>query len=433
MISRRLRVLVIAYECSPMRQHAPGSAWQVIRRLAEWHELWVVTEATQYQKETQAYLAEHPAISKHLHFIFVPRDTPRRPYRTRPVLPIGDVQAYKRWQRRVFSTGESLHRDINFDVVHLLRRDSFREPGFCWRLPVPFVWGPTGGTNGVPWCLMSVLGVRGFLLHAVRNVITQAQLRFNPRVRAAARRASFLIAQTAYDQRRFREVFSINAVLAHEQATHPLDAVNHRSYDGRRALAVAWVGRCVALKGMPILLKALKNPFLRGRVSLHIAGDGPYRDRWSAWAARLGIADQCEWHGWLSQDKTIEMLKKCDVLAFTSLLEATSTTVMQALSVGLPVISLNHCGFGDVLDDTCGIVIRIASFRRVVRDFSSAIAYLVNNPEAIERLSCGAHEMALRHTWDHLAHTISQVYEKSVLFNKDRLREPHRQPRKATR
>ena len=111
------------------------------------------------------------------------------------------------------------------------------------------------------------------------------------------RKASCVLAQTVCDQRKFKEVHGIDAVLAHEQAAEPSFGVR-RTYDGERPLSVAWVGRCIALKAMPILLQALKNPALRGRVALHIVGDEPHRRKWEAQAGRLGIADQCTWHGW---------------------------------------------------------------------------------------------------------------------------------------
>ncbi|MCK4783770.1 MAG: hypothetical protein KAV87_08475, partial [Desulfobacteraceae bacterium] len=46
---RRLKVLVEAYECSPSQSHAPGSAWQILSRLAKLYDLWVITEETQYR------------------------------------------------------------------------------------------------------------------------------------------------------------------------------------------------------------------------------------------------------------------------------------------------------------------------------------------------------------------------------------------------
>ena len=158
-------------------------------------------------------------------------------------------------------------------------------------------------------------------------------------------------------------------------------------------------------------MRAISNPFLRGRVQLHIAGDGQSRAEWEAMSLYLGIADYCVWHGWMPQDKIINMLENCDVLAFTSLLEATSTTVMEALSVGLPVICLKHCGFGDVIDETCGITIGLSDVMSVINGFSSALGFLINNPNVILKLSKGACEKTKEYSWDNLANKLHMVYE----------------------
>jgi glycosyltransferase involved in cell wall biosynthesis len=414
MIRRRLHVLVIAYECSPTLSHTAGSAWQVLSRLAQWHDMWVITESTQYQVAVENGLAQSPTLAEHLHFFFIPREQPLRPKRARPVLPIKEVLDYKEWQRQAFTLGRSLHARIGFDLVHLLRGDSFREPGFCWMLPIPFVWGPTGGRTGVPWRMIGMLGLRGCVLHTLRNMITIVQFHFSPRVRAAARRASCVIAQTAFDQRKFKEVHGIDTVLAHEQAAEPSLWIR-REYDGKRPLAIAWAGRCVALKALPIVLHAIGHPRLRNRVVLHVAGDGPYRRQWETQAIRMGVADRCQWHGWLPQDKAIEIMNRCDVLAFTSLLEATSTTVMEALSTGLPVICLKHCGFGDLVDESCGIPIRVRDPRSAVSDFSAALISLLEKPDSVRRLSEGAGAKARAYSWDQLATVIRQTYEKAIV------------------
>ncbi len=44
---QRPKILVEAYECSPVREHAPGAVWQTVSRLSRWFDLWVLVEETQ--------------------------------------------------------------------------------------------------------------------------------------------------------------------------------------------------------------------------------------------------------------------------------------------------------------------------------------------------------------------------------------------------
>lgn len=51
----------------------------------------------------------------------------------------------------------------------------------------------------------------------------------------------------------------------------------------------------------------------------------------------------------------MEIMSACDVFVITSLSDATSTVLLEALSMGLPVVATNHLGFANVITDACGI------------------------------------------------------------------------------
>ncbi len=407
------KVLVEAYECSPIRAHAPGAAWQILSRLAKWYNLWVITEETQYRNEVTDYLKSNPVLAEHMHFLFIPRLKKEGFGRKRPALPIREVLEYRRWLKRSFVLAKQLQSKINFDLVHHLRGDSFREPGYLWKLSVPFIWGPTGGTASIPWRMLTTLDSKAMAEYAVRNVANAFQFHFSPRVRNACYAAKRILAQTTEDQKNFSKVHSVETLMAHEQGCDPSMASLHY-YDGTRKLNVAWVGRCIPGKAMPILLKAVSKQEIKGRITLHIVGDGPCFAKWQILARDLGIAGQCKWHGWLEQQKTLDLLNSCDVLAFTSLLEATSTTVMQALSLGVPVICMKLCGFGDVITDECGIVIPVKNSRSAVEGFSAALGSILQKPKILEELSKGALRQAEKYSWDSIAQQVKDAYDMAL-------------------
>ena len=411
-----LRVLIEAYECSPVREHAPGSAWQIVSRLARWHELWVLTEETQYADEVRSYLAGDSELQGRLHFSFIPRKEPLPQRHPRPIIPIRPTLNYRTWLKQALKVARGLHDSVGFDLCHHLRGDSFREPGFLWQLPMPFVWGPTGGITGVPYRLMRVMDVRSIILHVARNIITAGQIRYSPTVRRAARRSACILAQSPFDQRKFHNIHGVDALVLHEQAADPSRAALH-DYDGHRALKVVWAGQCVARKGIPLLLRAVAIARSKGRIELHLVGDGPLHHAWQTEALRLGIGNQCVWHGWLSQERTLDVMRECDVLAFPSLLEATSTTTMQALSLGLPVIALKVCGLEDMVDESCGFSIPVGCVPSVIDRLAAALVQLLEDPKNVTRLSQGACRRAHERSWDQLAIFIDRVYRKAVSSN----------------
>jgi glycosyltransferase involved in cell wall biosynthesis len=411
-MTRRLKVLVEAYECSPGRGHVPGSAWRIVRRLSECHDIWVLTEA-RYEKEIRENMSPTEALNGSLNFLYIPRiERPGRAKGYHSSLPIGAMLRYRQWLMRSYEVASKLRGEISFDLVHHLRADTFREPGFLWKLGLPFVWGPMGGTGFLPWSMMPVLSFRGRVAHSVKNIVNAIQLRGSRRVIQALRHAHVL-AQTCEDRDNLRKVHGVEACVVHEQSADPsLGFV--RRFTGNDLLRLVWAGRCTERKGIPLLLRALQVPDLRNRVELHLAADGPKLQEWKLLADRLGIGDACVWHGWLSQKATLALLSECHVAAFPSLREATSTFVMQALSTGLPIVCLDHCGFGDVVDETCGFKIPVTNPGRVVSGLSHAFCTMIQNPEVVECLSKGAIERSRQYSWETTASLISKAYEDAV-------------------
>lgn len=413
MITKQLKVLIIAYECSPTRSHAPGSAWQVISRIAIWHKIWVVTEASQYQNEIEEYLLANPAICKNIHFKFISRtwEGYRKP---RPIIPIRSMRDYKRWLKRAYEIVKILNKQIKFDIIHHLRANTVREPGYCWQLPIPYIWGPTGGLTRIPWRMLKLINWQDVIMQIIRNVTTDIQFRYKPRLRNAVKKATCVIAQTSFDKNKFKKVYGIETPILHEQASNP---VNYRikKVNNEMPIKIVWAGRCISLKGLPILLHAIADHEIKDKVIFHIAGDGPFKKKWQMLAKNLGIAKCCIWHGWISHQDTITLMQQNDVFAFPSLLEATSTAVMEALSTGLPVICMKHCGFGDVVDETCGITFDAINVKAAIKGFNNALKEVVQNPEMLERLSKGAINKAKEYSWDNLAETISKIYLDSLV------------------
>lgn len=405
---KRLKILIIAYECSPLRSHAPGSAWQIISRLSQWHDLWIITEASQYQSEVEEYLQKNSLISERIHFKFIHRSW-RGYKKSRPIIPIKSLRDYRKWLKRAYYVAKELQSQISFDIVHHLRGNSVREPGYCWQLPIPYIWGPTGGTTRIPWQMMPFISMRDCILQTARSVITYIQFRYKPRLRNAVKKAACVIAQTSFDKKQFQKFHGIDTPILHEQAANST-ITKIRKIDEKRALQIMWAGRCISLKGLPILLYAITDSRLKGEIILHIAGDGPQRKSWQDLTEKLDIADCCIWHGWISQKDTVALMQKSDAFVFPSLLEGTPTVVMEALSTGLPVVCIKHCGFGDVVDETCGFSFEATNVQTAINGFKRALISLLDNPMMLEKLSKGAIEKAKEYSWANLATAINEIY-----------------------
>lgn len=106
------------------------------------------------------------------------------------------------------------------------------------------------------------------------------------------------------------------------------------------------------------------------------------------------------------------MIAESDVMLLTSVLEATTTVVMEALSAGVPVVCHDTCGFGAVVNATCGMKVPLISPKNSVRGFAEALIRLSREPKLISRLSQGAVKRSTEFTWERKAETVMHIYER---------------------
>jgi glycosyltransferase involved in cell wall biosynthesis len=95
-----------------------------------------------------------------------------------------------------------------------------------------------------------------------------------------------------------------------------------------------------------------------------------------------------------------------------SLYDATSTVVVEALGHGLPVVCLDHCGFRDVVDATCGIRIPPTTLENAVQDFAEAIERLWRDEDYRYELALGAKAAAARLTWRAKQSVLEAIYDE---------------------
>lgn len=115
-------------------------------------------------------------------------------------------------------------------------------------------------------------------------------------------------------------------------------------------LHIGFAGRLVRGKGLDVLLEAIARVRSTLRVYLDVAGDGPERSAMETSAARMGIADRVQFHGWVS-----------DIGAFWSAChlavvpsrdgESFGMVAVEAMAAGLPVLAARSGGLAEVVVD----------------------------------------------------------------------------------
>ena len=121
--------------------------------------------------------------------------------------------------------------------------------------------------------------------------------------------------------------------------------------DASRILSVA---RLAPEKGFRYLLEAFnvaakENP----TIQLRLAGDGPMRSELEEQARLLGISERVVFLGSATEAEVRSELAAADIFVLPSLAEGLPVSLMEAMSVGVPVIATNVAAVGELIGDGC--------------------------------------------------------------------------------
>ena len=92
--------------------------------------------------------------------------------------------------------------------------------------------------------------------------------------------------------------------------------------------------------------------------------------------------------------------------------DLTSTVILEALSFGLPVITMDHCGFSNVINKSCGIKIPVTNKSQITDELGNAIIKIEEDEEYRKQLSKGAILRAKDFAWEEKAMTLDNIYKQ---------------------
>jgi len=393
----RPHVLLCAAMCHPDIGSEYAVGWQWVCQAAKRHRVTVIAgDARGTKLAVERELASRPELAASVRFIFLPWfDPPRSKLLQAAWTKVPNIYYwfYRRWLRRAAAAARNVIAEEPVDLVHLVTLTCYREPGVFWDLGRPFVWGPVGGTQDVPWAFLPSLGLVEGAKHGARNVFNRIYFRWSGAVRRAMRRAAAISAMASDTQRAIEKQFGRTSVVIPATACSPEFGQGTAERGRDRPIRFVFSGHHISRKGLPFALHALAG--LRDLPwTLDVLGDGPLSPQWRQLAVRLGLGDRVQFLGKVPRADAIRAMAEGDAFVFPTLQEGWPTVVIEALSLGLPVVTTNQHGMADMIDAECGFLARIDGPEHLIADVRQALRALATDRDLLDRLSAGARRRA---------------------------------------
>ena len=155
-------------------------------------------------------------------------------------------------------------------------------------------------------------------------------------------------------------------------------------------LTIGFAARFEHLKGPSVLLKAFaaashKCPGLR----LLIAGAGSLEQQLIAMSHELGVASRCEFTSvYKTHDERQSFMERLDIFALPSLTEGTPNGIIEAMSLGVPIVASDVGGIPDMVASDAGILVSPKDSEALSRAF----VRLAQDPELRRQMGSAARE-----------------------------------------
>jgi glycosyltransferase involved in cell wall biosynthesis len=334
-----MKLLLSAYACAPGKGSEPEVGLRTVLAAAERHDVWVLTTRPMAEA-TERFLAGHPAAHRiHLEAVDPPHPGPASGVR----MLARNQWHYDRWQRHAGARGVELDRRVGFDVVHHVTLAAYWMRVGGATVGKPLVWGPIGGAVEPPIRLLSELGARGLVESALRTGMRLAA--GSVWVRRAGGHATVALAQNAATAARLRRLLDGRVTVMSHAIAVDIAAV---PTVGSRTKEIVFVGRLVPWKAARLAVRTMLHVRDPGAM-LVIYGDGADRDRVLAAARRLGVADRVRLAGMAPRDEVLAAIARAGALLHPALHEEGGIAVAEALSMGAPLVCLDHGGPAELI------------------------------------------------------------------------------------
>lgn len=169
---------------------------------------------------------------------------------------------------------------------------------------------------------------------------------------------------------------------------------------------------CIAslkpVKGIDLLMRAfISVANVYEDVYLLIVGDGPLRKRYEDFAYKSDVRKRVRFLG--NRSDIADLLNACDVYVSPSRAEGTSNSILEAMSLGLPVVATSVGGSKKLLDDGCGILVESED----VEGLADAINRTLTGGEKIEQqIGLATARVADGYGIDALVDSYCKVYKR---------------------
>ena len=370
-----MKVLISAYACEPNKGSEPGVGWNWVEQISKFAEVWVITRKNN-RDNIEDYLTEKSNLSCHFVYIDLPKWIMFWKRKEK-----GVHLYYFLWQIVVFFKACRLNRESNFDIVHHLTFGNIWLPLFTPLLGSDFIWGPVGGGEHISKVFMKGHSAFSKAEEFLRKFII-CSLRFNVLFQYTCRKAKIIISKTEDTANKIPRSCRSKVIIFTDVGIKEVGNKKFYNTEKRQSINILCIGTLKYWRGFDLAIKAFSRALkIDDNLDLYIIGKGPDKKRLIDLCLKENVTDKVNFIGQIKEEKLVDYFSNSSIFLNPCLKEGGVTVLLEAMSLGLPVICMDTGGVTRYINKRNGIKIELTNPEQTIKDLTTAILTLAKNPK----------------------------------------------------
>lgn len=399
-----MKILLCAYACEPNRGSEPGIGWKWGYYLALYttHEVYVLTRLNN-KKSIESYINENKT-PHNLHFFY---------YDLPPFIiwlkhhGLSVNIYYSLWLYGASKYAQELNQTYRFNIAHHITFGVFRDASFLYKLHIPYIIGPVGGGECTPPQLYPLYPFKHRIREHIRTCANHIAL-INPFLIKTLNRSSLILCKTQ-DTKQLLKKWESKIKVQLELGVNKISYTQHQR-DKHKFL---YVGHFIPLKGIKLILESFLKyvKFYDDQAQITFIGKGIMETDIIKFSQEHKLEKNIQIIPWIEQDKLKSYYTNSYILLFPSLHDSSGNVVLEALSNGLPVISLDCGGPASIQGPTLKDMIIATKNKEkefITNNIVTKMQQLTSNPEYYYKMQ----QLSLRRANEFIWNNVINAYEK---------------------
>lgn len=377
------KILIVAYACEPLKGSEQGVGWNWSLEVAQKNKVCVITR-TNNKSIIEKNIPEN--IKDNISFYY---------YDTNPIFLKLKKKAkglyfyYTLWQIGVLWLIKKLNKQKNFDYIFQPTMGSIWMPSFLSFTKTPFIWGPLGGGECVPYTFLKTLPFKDRVIQSSRYLLKYSVF-FNPILLFSLYRAQIILVRTPNTMKFIPSMFRKKTYEVLETAMENEIFKYKKTIGLQNKIQIIITARLIPIKNILATLEAFYKIPKDYNLCLTIVGSGSEKEKINKLIAKNPENHEVILTGALPRDEVLKLVCESDIYLFPSLHEGGSWALMEAMAIGLPVICLNWTGNAIITDKSSAIQLEVTNPETFIHDMMKAICILADKAELREKIGNAA-------------------------------------------